>query len=125
MNEQDFDYLDKLKIQLWVNDELRQNDSTRQMIFKPADTINEISSFMNLSAGDLILTGTPGGVIVKAPSKLKQGIATWLLTNEKKIQIFRKQKDRFLQDGDVIKTHISSEDGHIDLGYQRNTVISM
>ena len=124
MNKADFNHLNDLQLQLWVNEELRQNASTAQMIFKPAATLTEIASFMNLNVGDLILTGTPGGVVVKAPSKFLQGIATWLMTNEKKVDMFRKKKAEFLQDGDVVKAHIQSSDGSIDLGYQINTIKS-
>lgn len=123
MDKGDFNHLNNLQLQLWVNDELRQHASTQQMIFKPAATLTEIASFMNLNVGDLILTGTPGGVIVKAPSKFLQGIATWLMTNEKKVAMFRKKKAEFLQDGDIIKAHIRSGDGNIDLGYQENEIV--
>ena len=123
MDKSDFNHLYSLQLKLWVNDELRQNASTDQMIFKPAATLTEISSFMNLSSGDLILTGTPGGVIVKAPSKFLQGIATWLMSNEKKLEIFRKKKAEYLQDGDKVKAHIGSADGSIDLGYQENQIV--
>ncbi len=123
-SKDDFKQLYSLQLKLWVNEELRQDASTAQMIFKPATTLTEISSFMNLSTGDLILTGTPGGVIVKAPSKFMQGIATWLLSNEKVVATFRKKKGEFLQDGDVIKAHIGSADGSIDLGYQENRIVS-
>ncbi|NBU36440.1 MAG: hypothetical protein EBS35_07685, partial [Bacteroidetes bacterium] len=78
---------------------------------------------MPMNVGDLLLTGTPGGVVVKAPSKFIQGIATWLLSNEKKVAAFRKKKNDYLKDGDVIKTHISSPNGAIDLGFQSNTII--
>ena len=123
MDKADFKQLNSLQLQLWVNGALRQNASTDQMIFKPAATLTEISSFMNLNVGDLVLTGTPGGVIVKAPSKFKQGLATWLMTNEQKVDIFRKKKAEFLQDGDVVKTQIRSADGGIDLGVQENRIV--
>ena len=122
LSQDDFQALDDLRLQLWVNDELRQDANTSEMIFKPAPTLTEIASFMNLRTGDIVLTGTPGGVVVKAPSKFVQGLGTWLLSNEKKIEVFRKKKADYLQDGDVVRTHISSTDGSIDLGYQRNTI---
>ena len=124
LDKEDFKQFYQLQLKLWVNDDLRQDASTDLMIFKPAATLTEIASFMNLNAGDLILTGTPGGVIVKAPSKFIQGLATWLFTNEKKVAAFRKKKAEFLQDGDVVKAHIKSADGTIDLGYQVNKVVS-
>lgn len=124
MDKADFKQLNSLQLQLWVNGALRQNASTDQMIFKPAATLTEISSFMDLNIGDLVLTGTPGGVIVKAPSKFKQGLATWLMSNEQKVGIFRKKSAEFLQDGDIVKTHIQSIDGSIDLGIQENSIVS-
>jgi 2-keto-4-pentenoate hydratase/2-oxohepta-3-ene-1,7-dioic acid hydratase in catechol pathway len=123
LEKADFKHLLNLDIKLWVNDELRQNANTAQLIFKPAETLTEISTFMNLAVGDLLLTGTPGGVVVKAPSKFKQGLATWLMSNEKKVAIFRKKKAEYLQDGDLIKTQIKSPDGSIDLGSQLNKIV--
>jgi 2-keto-4-pentenoate hydratase/2-oxohepta-3-ene-1,7-dioic acid hydratase in catechol pathway len=123
LDKEDFKYLLNLDIKLWVNDQLRQNANTSQLIFKPTETLTEISDFMNMSVGDLLLTGTPGGVVVKAPSKFKQGLATWLMTNEKKVEIFRKKKKEYLQDGDVIKTEIKSPDGILDLGSQLNKIV--
>lgn len=121
--KEDFKHLFNLKLQLWVNDQLRQDANTAQLIFKPAQTLTEVSGFMNLATGDLLLTGTPGGVVIKAPSKFLQGIATWLLSNEKKVEALRKKKNEYLQDGDVIKARICSADGSIDLGNQTNKIV--
>lgn len=123
MDKEDFKHLLNLDVKLWVNDQLRQNANTSQLIFKPAETLSEISTFMNMSAGDLLLTGTPGGVVVKAPSKFKQGLATWLLSNEKKVGVLQKKKNEYLQDGDLIKAQIKSPDGNIDLGLQLNKIV--
>lgn len=124
LEKDDFKHLHNLNLQLWVNDELRQNANTSQLIFKPAETLTEISEFMNLSAGDLLLTGTPGGVVIKAPSRFLQGIATWLLSNEKKVAALRKYKAGYLKNGDIIKARITSPDGSIDLGTQTNKIVS-
>jgi acylpyruvate hydrolase len=45
-----------------VNGEVVQQESTSQMIFSVAKTIAFLSSFMTLSPGDLIATGTPSGM---------------------------------------------------------------
>lgn len=45
-----------------VNDEVRQNGHTSSMIFKIDELISEISRYVTLEAGDVILTGTPAGV---------------------------------------------------------------
>lgn len=122
-DKEDFAELFHLRLQLWVNDTLRQDAHTGQLIFKPAETLTEISTFMDINAGDLLLTGTPGGVVVKAPGKLLQGIATWLLSNEKKVEILRRKKALYLQDGDIVTARIYSPNGRIDLGIQQNTIV--
>ncbi len=51
-----------LFLKLWVNDVLKQDSNTAEMIFTLADQIAHISRGMTLYPGDLILTGTPAGV---------------------------------------------------------------
>lgn len=45
-----------------VNGEIMQEDSTGDLVFGPADLVAYISTIIPLNPGDLILTGTPGGV---------------------------------------------------------------
>ena len=52
----------EMTIQLFQNGQLRQNSNTRQLIFKPAELVSFISNNLTLLPGDVILTGTPGGV---------------------------------------------------------------
>ena len=52
----------ELTIQLWVNDELMQNASSRQMYFTIPEQIEYLSELITLLPGDVIATGTPGGV---------------------------------------------------------------
>ncbi|MDR1721955.1 MAG: fumarylacetoacetate hydrolase family protein [Methanobrevibacter sp.] len=49
-------------IQLTLNDDIKQNSNTRNMIFSPNELIEFISSVMTLNPGDVISTGTPSGV---------------------------------------------------------------
>ncbi|MEK9199008.1 fumarylacetoacetate hydrolase family protein [Ureibacillus sp. 179-F W5.1 NHS] len=59
-----------LNIRTYVNGEIRQNANTSQMIFNCADIISYLSAHMTLMPGDVILTGTPEGVILGMdPSK--------------------------------------------------------
>lgn len=51
-----------LSIQQFQNGQLRQNSNTKQLIFKPAELVSFISTNLTLLPGDVILTGTPGGV---------------------------------------------------------------
>ena len=52
----------KLKIQSFVNGELRQNGNTNDLIFDIATIISDLTSGITLYPGDIILTGTPAGV---------------------------------------------------------------
>lgn len=62
-----------LKLKLFVNDELKQDSNTSQMIFNIADQISHISSRLTLHPGDVILTGTPCGVGAEEGTFLKAG----------------------------------------------------
>jgi len=56
-----------LGLRTWVNGELRQNSNTKDMIFPCAEIISYVSRHMTLEPGDLILTGTPEGVVFGLP----------------------------------------------------------
>jgi ureidoglycolate lyase len=51
-----------LSIRCLVNGEQRQSSNTRHLVFSLWDQIEQLSQAMTLEAGDLIYTGTPGGV---------------------------------------------------------------
>ena len=51
-----------LRGRLWVNDELRQDANTKDLIVDVPDMIVMASSAMTLEPGDIIATGTPEGV---------------------------------------------------------------
>jgi 2-keto-4-pentenoate hydratase/2-oxohepta-3-ene-1,7-dioic acid hydratase in catechol pathway len=51
-----------LRLQSWVNGEVRQDSMTTDLIFDVEFLIWHLSQFMELEAGDLLLTGTPEGV---------------------------------------------------------------
>lgn len=87
------DVLD-LGMRLSVNGQIRQNGSTKTMIFNPYFIVHYLSQFLVLEPGDLINTGTPPGV------GLGMNPPVWL------------------QAGDVMELSI---DG---LGSQRQTVIA-
>lgn len=64
-----------LNLTCTLNGELRQNSNTSDMIFSIAEIISFLSRHMTLGPGDLILTGTPEGVIMGMEEKewLKPG----------------------------------------------------
>ncbi|EPL8004639.1 fumarylacetoacetate hydrolase family protein [Klebsiella aerogenes] len=52
----------QLTIRTWLNGKLMQDDNTGSMIHRVAELIAYISTFTALSSGDVIITGSPGGV---------------------------------------------------------------
>ena len=81
-----------LDISCRVNGEEVQRANTRTLVFDSADLLAYVSTFTVLRPGDLVLTGTPGGV----------GVA--------------RDPQRFLEDGDVVETEIAG------IGLLRNAV---
>jgi 2-keto-4-pentenoate hydratase/2-oxohepta-3-ene-1,7-dioic acid hydratase in catechol pathway len=69
-----------LRIRLWLNGELQQDESSADMICGVAELVSAASEVVTLEPGDVILTGTPAGV----------GASRGL----------------FLRDGDVVRTGI-------------------
>jgi 2-keto-4-pentenoate hydratase/2-oxohepta-3-ene-1,7-dioic acid hydratase in catechol pathway len=51
-----------LCIRTWVNDELRQNSTTANMVFNVQEIVHHLSRVMTLEPCDIIATGTPAGV---------------------------------------------------------------
>jgi len=58
-----------LGLRLWVNGRLRQDGSTKNMVFGVHHLIWYLSQFMVLRPGDVINTGTPAGVALGRPDK--------------------------------------------------------
>ena len=57
----------KLQLKTYVNGEKRQDSNTSDMIFYVDEIVSYISQHMTLTPGDVILTGTPEGVIIGYP----------------------------------------------------------
>lgn len=66
---------EELRISLRVNDELRQDGNTGNMIFPIATLIESLSQGLSLEPGDILATGTPSGVgyAMDPPVFLKDG----------------------------------------------------
>lgn len=115
-----------LELSLWVNGVRRQHARLTDMIFLPAHTLTELSEVMDLDAGDLVLTGTPGGVALQPPGAWLQKIAA-LLSPAARTRAFisgQLKRGGYLQPGDVVRATIRTQDGLLDLGEQINPVVS-
>ncbi len=115
----------KLRLQLRVNGELRQNSIVgTDMIYRPAQALDGLARFQQLSAGDLVLTGTPVGTALSAPPKAVEKLVS-LLPDDLKWKLFfagQVKNPKYLRDGDVVEAGVATDDGKIDLGAQRNRV---
>jgi len=83
-----------LSIRTWVNNELRQNSTTKNMVFNVYEIVHHLSRVMTLEPCDIIATGTPAGV-----------------------GYFMKPEPKFLQAGDVVKIEVEK------IGVLENSVV--
>lgn len=121
----EFDRFGELRLQLRVNGELRQGSTVDgDMIYRPVQALAGLTRFQQLSAGDLVLTGTPVGTALSAPPKPVQKLVG-LLPDDLKWKLFfagQAKNSKYLHDGDVVEAGVATDDGKIDLGTQRNVV---
>ena len=73
---------DGLRVTCVVSGEMMQDGDTKELVFDAADLVAYVSQITRLRPGDIILTGTPGGVALGMP------------------------EPRWLRDGDVVTTTI-------------------
>lgn len=121
----DLNRLETLRLTLSVNGQVRQDSTVADMIVRPARALTLLSRFQPLAAGDLLLTGTPGGTALTAPPKLAEKLAALLPPATRWKLFFRRQagNPRYLHDGDLITATIATADRALDLGTQRTRVI--
>lgn len=92
----DDEFDDDAMLTTLVNGEVRQHDSANDLVFGVAELIEYLSQIITLLPGDIIMTGTPGGVALAMRND--EGRRPWL------------------QPGDVVETRIEG------LGSQRNVI---
>src|SRR5271169_4039685 len=122
----EFALLDQLDLRLAVNGAVRQSDSTANLVFKPVETISELSTFANIAPGDVLLTGTPSGCALRLPPAPIRRIVQLLPERQFWKLFLRAQRRRpeYLQPGDRIAGRIFSADGTLDLGEQTTAVLA-
>lgn len=89
----EFSSFTRLRVSTHVNGELRQNDTTANLLFPFDYLISYLSTFMPLNPGDLIATGTPPGAGA------------------------RFDPPRYLTDGDIVEVSVSG------IGTLRNRIV--
>ena len=114
-----------LRLKLRVNGEVRQDMVVGgDMIYSPVQALESLARFQDLTAGDLVMTGTPVGTALSAPPKPVEIIGSLLPPAVKWKAFFKRQakNTKYLQHGDTLELSVTTDDGAIDLGVQRTTV---
>lgn len=114
-----------LEISLVYRDIERQSAVSSQLIYKPAETLTQLAGIMDLKTGDLILTGTPGGVIAQGTPKLVESLKTYLLDDQRRREemvVEMKTLAAFLQPGDTLTLTMRDVNRSLDLGGQLSTI---
>ncbi|WP_370501306.1 fumarylacetoacetate hydrolase family protein [Mycolicibacterium sp. jd] len=114
-----------LRLQLRVSGDVRQNALVEgDMIYQPLRTLQALTRFQRLDAGDLVMTGTPVGTALSAPPKPIEIIGSLLPPTLKWKAFFSRQagNPKYLHHGDVAELSVATDDGGIDLGTQRTSV---
>ena len=124
LEEGDAAKISNLELQLKVNGEIRQEANTSQLLYEPVETLNELAQIMDLQVGDLVLTGTPGGVAMQLSAEEMNCMTSLVAKFSDKVDVIQRKYTvgNYLKDGDVIEATIVSADGSINLGKQQNIV---
>ncbi len=118
--------LERLKIRLSVNGELRQEATSQQLIWKPVETLNYVATILDMRAGDLLLTGTPGGVTSPVTPAMVEIIRTHLLADEARRDGLRAEMTKgrpFLRHGDLVTATLTDLESGRCLGGLCNRVV--
>jgi 2-keto-4-pentenoate hydratase/2-oxohepta-3-ene-1,7-dioic acid hydratase in catechol pathway len=117
--------LENLEISLTYQGKERQRAITSQLIYKPAETLTQIAAITDLRVGDMILTGTPGGVIAQGTPKLIETLQKHLLDDTRRRDEMRaemKNLGNFLQPGESVSLTMRDLNGGIELGGQYSVI---
>lgn len=113
--------LDNLSLSLEYRGKVRQSANSAQQIYKAPATLTQIAGIMDMKPGDLVLTGTPGGVLAQGTPTLGRMLATHLFNDalrREEMVAESKKADPFLQPGDTLSLFLRDEANGIDLGGQ-------
>src|ERR1700761_4833138 len=106
LNADELKRLGDLRLRLLVNGQIRQDMLVEgDIIYPPVQALQALSRFQRLDAGDLVVTGTPGGTALSAPPKPLQIIGS-LLPDRLMLRAFfstQANNPNYLRHGDIIE----------------------
>ena len=98
------------------------------MIYKPAETLAHLARYMDLDSGDMLLTGTPGGVTSPASPVLVEILKTHLMADDARRDALRVEMTKgrpFMKTGDVVRATLHDDMRSSPLGGLANPVVEM
>lgn len=122
---EDWKKLNQLELRMWVNAELREENFTRLWKQDPAKSLTELTKVIDLTAGDLFLTGGSPMSKVTPPSGMIEKLGGLLFSEEKRMNAFFQslaKEGKYLNPGDSVRTTITSADGTLSLGEQNYSI---
>jgi len=109
-----------LRLQLWVNGEVRQDMIVEgDILYSPLQAVQALTKFQKLEAGDIVLTGTPVGTALTTHGIAPKGDIDILAF----LSAQAENNPNYLHHGDVVEATVATDDGAINLGTQRNKVV--
>lgn len=113
--------LENLHFSLEFRGDVRQSASSTQLIYKVPETLTQLAEIIDLKPGDMLLTGTPGGVLAHPGPEILEILKTHIFDDATRkgefVDSFKK-KDPFLQPGDTLTLSFKDNAQGIDLGGQ-------
>ena len=113
--------LENLSFSLDYRQATRQSAKSADQVYKAPETLTQIATFMDLKAGDMILTGTPGGVLSQATPTLAKILATRLFDDvARRLELVAEAKlgDPHLQPEELLALRLHDDANDVDLGGQ-------
>lgn len=122
---EDWEKLTQMELRMWVNDELMEENFTRLWKQSPAESLTNLTQVIDLTAGDIFLTGGSPMSTITPPTGMIEKIGGLLFSEEKRMTAFFEtlaKEGHYLNPGDSIRTAITSADGTISLGEQNYSI---
>ena len=119
--------LANIEIGLSLNGEPRQSAPSTDLIWKPAESLTFIAESMDMKRGDMVLTGTPGGVTVHATNRLIEILKTHLMdddTRKRELRVELTKGRPVMQPGDLVTATLCDTRTGRTIGGLANRVVA-
>ncbi len=124
-DDEDWKKFNDLELKMWINGDIKETFSTKNWHKLPFESLFELSANIDLSVGDLVMTGSGPMSEIRLPSGIMKRLGGWLFSEEKRLTAFLEtlaKESHYLQDGDQVRVTIASSDGSISLGEQHYSI---